>query len=366
MTEMSNAKTLPFEFTGKAGEFFGIWIVNILLTIVTLGFYTPWAKVRTRRYFYGNTILDNSAFDYTADPWAIFKGYLIALVFFILYSLSTQFFPLAVPLLVIVFLLALPWLVVRSMMFTAYNSVFRNLRFSFKKSYKEAFIIFLLLGILVPFTLGLIMPYIQYRQSKFFVENSGFGKSNFQFHADAGEFYVIFLKMIGLMVVPMAVVGILAAIAIPAYQGYMEQQAQMYQFIQGAGPGDGIGGEAAIMAMVIVMYAVMILFYVAIYAYMQSRMSNLIWNNVEFVTNRFESKLRARDMAWIISSNILAIVVSFGLLIPWTKVRMAKYRASKMAMLAVTDLDGFIKYEQGQVSAVGDEVGEMFDIDVGL
>ncbi|MFT6387486.1 MAG: hypothetical protein ACJAUP_000857 [Cellvibrionaceae bacterium] len=44
-------KTLRFE--GKGFEYFKIWMVNILLTIVTLGLYYPWAKVRHLRYFYG-------------------------------------------------------------------------------------------------------------------------------------------------------------------------------------------------------------------------------------------------------------------------------------------------------------------------
>ncbi|MGI9420607.1 MAG: DUF898 family protein, partial [Geminicoccaceae bacterium] len=59
---------LPFAFTGRAGEYFGIWIVNLLLSIVTLGIYSAWAKVRTRRYFYGNTKLADSTFDYLASP----------------------------------------------------------------------------------------------------------------------------------------------------------------------------------------------------------------------------------------------------------------------------------------------------------
>ncbi|WP_373776122.1 DUF898 family protein, partial [Neisseria dentiae] len=39
-----------FEFHGNAGEYFNIWIVNIFLTIITLGIYGPWAKVRRLRY----------------------------------------------------------------------------------------------------------------------------------------------------------------------------------------------------------------------------------------------------------------------------------------------------------------------------
>jgi hypothetical protein len=43
------------EFTGTAGEYFRIWIVNLALTILTLGIYSAWAKVRKRRYFYAHT-----------------------------------------------------------------------------------------------------------------------------------------------------------------------------------------------------------------------------------------------------------------------------------------------------------------------
>lgn len=50
------AQTLPFRFTGTARQYFGIWIVNLLLTLLTLGVYAARAKVRTKRYFYGNTI----------------------------------------------------------------------------------------------------------------------------------------------------------------------------------------------------------------------------------------------------------------------------------------------------------------------
>ena len=52
-----------FQFHGRGGEYFGIWIVNILLTIVTLGLYSPWAHVRNKHYFYGNTDLAGERFE---------------------------------------------------------------------------------------------------------------------------------------------------------------------------------------------------------------------------------------------------------------------------------------------------------------
>ena len=51
------------EFTADAGEYFRIWIVNLALTIVTLGIYSAWAKVRKRRYFYGHTRIDGETFE---------------------------------------------------------------------------------------------------------------------------------------------------------------------------------------------------------------------------------------------------------------------------------------------------------------
>jgi uncharacterized membrane protein YjgN (DUF898 family) len=65
------------QFTGQAGEYFRIWIVNLCLTVITLGFYSPWAKVRRKRYFYGSTLLDGAAFEYTGNPVAILKGRLL-------------------------------------------------------------------------------------------------------------------------------------------------------------------------------------------------------------------------------------------------------------------------------------------------
>ena len=73
-------------FDGSGWEYFKIWIVNILLIILTLGFYYPWAKVRNRRYFYANSILDGRNFEYHATGKQLFLGYLIALIAFIIFS----------------------------------------------------------------------------------------------------------------------------------------------------------------------------------------------------------------------------------------------------------------------------------------
>ena len=94
MEDKTTVRTyFDIQFEGKASEFFNIWIVNVLLTIVTLGIYSAWAKVRTNQYFYGSTYLDGSSFQYTADPIKILKGRLLVVFFILAYQGISQIYP---------------------------------------------------------------------------------------------------------------------------------------------------------------------------------------------------------------------------------------------------------------------------------
>ena len=94
-SESTSPRTLAFEFMGSGKEYFKIWIVNLILSILTLGIYSAWAKVRTNRYFYGNTQLAGSGFEYHAKPLAILKGRLIAVAILLVYVLVGNMFPYA-------------------------------------------------------------------------------------------------------------------------------------------------------------------------------------------------------------------------------------------------------------------------------
>ena len=94
-TMNASPQTLPFRFHGKSGEYFRIWIVNLILSILTLGIYSAWAKVRTNRYFYGNTRLAGSGFEYHAKPITILKSRLIAVGLLLIYVFIGNMFPYA-------------------------------------------------------------------------------------------------------------------------------------------------------------------------------------------------------------------------------------------------------------------------------
>src|SRR3981189_3861669 len=82
---MEGEQRYPVEFTGSTGQYFRIWIVNLALTVLTLGLYSAWAKVRKRRYFYTHTRIDGESFEYRGRPIAILKGRLIAVALFLAY-----------------------------------------------------------------------------------------------------------------------------------------------------------------------------------------------------------------------------------------------------------------------------------------
>src|SRR3954454_19320661 len=109
----------PVEFTATAGEYFRIWIVNLALTIVTIGIYSAWAKVRKKRYFYAHTRIADEGFEYRGNPVAILKGRLIAVALIALHSIVVQFSPLAQAVLALAFAIVFPWLYVRPLAFNA-------------------------------------------------------------------------------------------------------------------------------------------------------------------------------------------------------------------------------------------------------
>jgi len=165
---MSHQET-PLEFTGTGREYFGIWIVNLLLSILTLGIYSAWAKVRR----------------------------IIAFVIFVAYQFLAGTSPIIGGILFILFLIALPWIITRGMMFNARNSSHRGLRFDFDGRVGEAAKVFIAFPILIYVTLGLAFPFVMHRIQKFVSTNHKFGTSHFAMDAKVKDFYMVYLKLFG-------------------------------------------------------------------------------------------------------------------------------------------------------------------------
>jgi len=127
-------------FTARGSEYFRIWIVNLLLTLVTVGVYSAWAKVRKARYFRQNTRLDGHAFDYHGRPVAILRGRLMAVVLLTAYTWTFEFSNTAGVVMVAVLCALGPWLLMRAQQFALSNTSYRGLRFGFRANTGEAYL----------------------------------------------------------------------------------------------------------------------------------------------------------------------------------------------------------------------------------
>jgi len=344
-------RTLAFSFQGNGGEYFGIWIVNTFLKIITLGFYSAWAKVRKRRYLYGSTTLNGEPFEYLADPLALFKGWIIGAVAFLLYMIANRLSPSISMFVGLAIFVAVPWLVVRSHMFNARNSSHRNIRFSFRPNYEESYLIYAGLALLVPFSFGLLIPYVIYRQKRFLVENSSYGMTTFTFDTTVKEFYFLFLRVTAGAVALLVILSILFYLVIGGNTGI----------------GAAITTKSPKMVWDFVIFFILffLLFYFYSVTYVQTELANLTWNGTSIGDCRFKSSLRARDMVWLYLSNAVAITCTVGLLIPWAAVRMAKYRFERLEARTQEGVDGFLALARNEeITATGEEIGDIFGINV--
>ena len=348
--EISNSlpRRVNFTFHGTGKEYFGIWIVNTLLKIVTLGLYSPWAKVRKRNYFYGCTQLEGMNFDYLANPIALLKGWLLAALLFILYSFGANFSPTLSMVIGLLIYLLMPWAIVRSRQFNNRNSAHRNIRFNFYPDYQGAYWVYLGLPTLVPLTLGLLTPYMIYRQKQFLVENNSFGKTNFRFFAASKDYYWLCARGAGVV--------ILALVGSAALFGTLGPLLH--------GVGAQVGATAPLVAFLMPFGFILLYLFVATYFYV--RITNLTWNNTRLGRHRFESRLKLLEMFWLFLSNGAAVMLSFGLLMPWATVRLTRYRLEKLTLIADGSLAEFEAFNRPEVSATGEEIGDIFGMDIGL
>ena len=348
MTEPADVseELLPFSFTGRAGEYFRIWIVSLCLSLLTLGIYSAWGKVRKRRYLSAHTRLAGSGFDYHAPPLAILRGRVVALALFGGIALAGQVLPIAQWGLFALLLLLMPWIVVASARFNARNSTYRNIAFGFDGRIGEAARVFLGGGALALLTLGLAYPWYRARRARFIIAHHRYGVTSFATDLRAGGFvtiYVLAAAMIGGAFVVLA----LGAAAIATIVGDATRDLES----------SSLG-----YALVLGLYA----WYVAVYAYVRARTFNLMANATIVGALRLRGTLRARRLAWLYLSNVIAVLGTLGIATAWATIRVARYRAASLAVRTHAPLESYVGDTRTLAGATGSEVGDLFNMDVSL
>jgi uncharacterized membrane protein YjgN (DUF898 family) len=336
-------------FIGSGGEYFRIWIVNLLLTIVTLGIYSAWAKVRRAQYFYGNTQLAGSSFEYHGNPVAILKGRIVAVLLFGGYNIAFQYSLAAGFGMLAVLAILTPLLLWKSLQFKLYNASYRGIRFGFRGSAGRAYLVYLLLPLLAMVTAGLLWPLAHQRMKKFQHDESRFGATYFSFHGSAGRFYAAYLTALGVLVGGFIVIGLVLGGTLRA-------------IFTAGGPSQPIPQSAAVLLLLAALYA----WTFTLFPLLLSLLQNLVWNNTRLGPHRFDSNMKWTRATFITLTNIVAIVLTLGLFIPFAYVRMMKYRLESISMTTTGSLDHFIAVNQADAGATGEGMADLLDLDISL
>ena len=330
-------------FTGSGKEYFGIWIVNVILSIITIGIYSAWAKVRRETYFKNNTTITDIGFGYHATGLQIFKGRMIAFTALVVMNVASTFFPLISLALLIAIIFLLPWILNNSMRFAARMTSYRNIRFNWHGTYWKTFWFFIIAPVFSFISFGILMPLISKSYYTYFARSHSYGISNFSCEPKVKDYYFAF--GVG-VVLPSALVTISIAILFLLFPMKISNPLDAY-------------GLSLFVPIALVTAIVFLSFLYAILC-RNLMMKSLVLSNVA----KFDSEIGPLKYVWINISNLVVIILSLSLMLPWAKVRLYTYLANCSKIELSGDLDKFVDEINKDKSSFGEELAEIEGFEV--
>ena len=201
-------KNNKFNFTGEGSQYFGILIANFFLCIFTIGFYIPWAIVKSMKYTLENTTFSGKAFSYTGNGKDLFKGYLIFFGALVVYSLLMQ----VNQALGILFYLALviggmPYAMHALLTYDAKNTSWSEKAFDFQSDLVEFIKLFAINIGLTIITIGIYGSWASVAIKKYILQHLKIGRLTFDFDGDGMALFILTLKGILLTMVTFGIYG---------------------------------------------------------------------------------------------------------------------------------------------------------------
>ena len=362
------AHTYRMQFTGNAPEYFRIWIVNLLLTLLTVGIYSAWAKVRKTRYFWQNTRLDGAVFDYHGPPLAILRGRIIALILLIAYTWGADISLTAGYVVVVLLLLVGPWLFMKAQQFKFRNTSYRGLRFGFAGTAGVAYrrllpllfvwfaptLLTLAFGfettILAIGGLGtlLLWPWMHHALKAYQHSFASYGDQQFSFEPASVEFYSVYTKGLALLIPASLVGGVLLSVLIGTSSSNGDEGPSSVYFT--------LGGIASVL-----------IIYTAVWPYLAARLQQVVWDQTQMPGARFTTNIEALPLFRIVVKNIALTLLTCGLYWPFAAIALARYRIECFSVLTELPLSQIAcRVEAAPVDAAGEGAADLFGLDVGL
>lgn len=370
--EAPEAPAPPFTFTASGTGYFRIWVVNTALTILTLGFYHPWALVRKRQYFYGHTHFQGETFSFLGRPLPILWGYLLILTLTAVIQIGNILANTNKLWLILVVGGALLWVVLlpvfvrMSIRFRASTALWNGLRFGHTVTLGQSYGIFLWRTFLIYLTLGFYLPAWDLRRAALLFGGLKWGNLPFAFSAKLKDYWIAYLILWG--VSAMVATVFFGAIMAGVVAKVLVEQSGGEKKSDSGKSGDLGVTDWAIMAILVVAYLVVIFVVSALW---KSLLFKTNWNAVSVGPAKFGCRLSIpkymlRSVVWVGLT-----FLTLGFYRPWAQVAQTRML---LESLTLTGDEGEIRTcldqarsEQGtQGGAVGEVAVENAGFEVGF
>lgn len=303
------------EFSGKGSEFFSVIIVNWLLTILTLGFYYPWAKARKLQFLYGETSLNGDSFSFHGTGKEMFKGFIKAIfIIGFLYALFFLFIYLKSPalgigILYLGILALLPFAIHGSYRYRMSRTSWRGIRFGYRGDRKEFSMNFFKWLLFTIFSFGLYGSWMSINMRNYILGNIRFGDIEFNSDGDGGDYFMLNLKGYFLTVFTLGI-----------YMFWWQKE---------------------------------------LFEYYVNNLS-MSKGDKEIALN---STVTGGGFFKLAIVNILIIVGTLGIGYAWVVTRTMKYIFENIEMEGNIDLNSLLQTEENYKDATGEDIGDFFDMD---
>lgn len=311
--------THNFKSFSQGAEYAVIFFKNLLLTILTLGLYYPWAKVEMLKYFYQTAEFSGSRFVFHGTGNELFKGFikvytiLIGLYVFLIYSTQTGNTTLSLIALLLfygVIFLLVPFAIHGAVRYRSSRSSWRGIHFKYLGDRMKMFRLCVKGFLLTILTFGIYSSWFQVTIKKYILSKLNLGNLTFKFKGDGGDLFLIHLKGVFLSYITL---GIYSFWYMKELHQFNIQNIELYQADQ-----------------------------------------------------RIQTKfnISAADVFELVVINMLLIIFSLGLASPWVTVRTIKFFVNNVVIEGNFDENAILQGNLDDYNdASGDDYLDFFDFD---
>jgi uncharacterized membrane protein YjgN (DUF898 family) len=306
-------------FLGTGTELLGITLLNMVLSIVTLGLYYPWARVNRLKFLYQNTYLNDTPFVFSGTGKELFKGFVkffvaIVVVYGIyIWAQTTHDVTtvlLATLLLVLFFACIVPLAIHGALRYRLSRTSWRGIHFGYRGDRGQLFMDMWLGYFLSAITFGLYNSWFVTKLRTYIIGNVRFGNVYFGYDGEGGELFWINFKG-----------GVLTFLTLGLY--YFWYKAEFMR-------------------------------YFANHTYLEHDGKKVY----------LEAHYSGGDLFGLIIVNLLISLFTFGFGVPFAEVRTAKFMLDHLHIPADINFDNLAQTEDDYSDATGDDVLDYLDMGI--